>query len=134
MSLGDMSIRDISRGDISKSKRTGDRKLEQIIKKYIPMTETTYYTLLALKEERHGYAIMQFVRELTENRIHMGTGTLYTMLGRLVEDALIEVVSNENGKKVYRLTPMGDEILKMELERLRKQLRNGEEIYGTDRS
>ena len=129
MSLGDMSIL-----DISKSKRTGDRKLEQIIKKYIPMTETTYYTLLALKEERHGYAIMQFVRELTENRIHMGTGTLYTMLGRLVEDALIEGVSNENGKKVYRLTPMGDEILKMELERLRKQLRNGEEIYGTDRS
>ena len=129
MSLGDMSIL-----DISKSKRTGDRKLEQIIKKYIPMTETTYYTLLALKEERHGYAIMQFVRELTENRIHMGTGTLYTMLGRLVEDALIEVVSNENGKKVYRLAPMGGEILKMELERLRKQLRNGEEIYGTDRS
>ena len=129
MSLGDMSIL-----DISKSKRTGDRKLEQIIKKYIPMTETTYYTLLALKEERHGYAIMQFVRELTENRIHMGTGTLYTMLGRLVEDALIEVVSNENGKTVYRLTPLGDEILKMELERLRKQLRNGEEIYGTDRS
>ena len=51
-----------------------------------------------------------------------------------MEDALIEVVSNENGKKVYRLTPMGDEILKMELERLRKQLRNGEEIYGTDHS
>ena len=91
MSLDDMSSIDISRGDISKSKRTGDRKLEQIIKKYIPMTETTYYTLLALKEERHGYAIMQFVRELTENRIHMGTGTLYTMLGRLVEDALIAV-------------------------------------------
>ena len=108
--------------------------MERIIKKYIPMTETTYYTLLALREARHGYAIMQFVRELTENRIHMGTGTLYTMLGRLVDDGLIEVVSNENGKKVYRLTPMGDEILKMELERLRKQLRNGEEIYGTDRS
>lgn len=132
MSLDDMSSIDISRGDISKSKRTGDRKLEQIIKKYIPMTETTYYTLLSLKEERHGYAIMQFVRELTEDRIHMGTGTLYTMLGRLVEDGLIEVVSNENGKKVYRLTAMGDEILKMELERLRKQLKNGEEIYGTD--
>ena len=87
--------------------------MEQLIKKYIPMTETTYYTLLSLKEERHGYAIMQFVSELTENRIHMGTGTLYTMLGRLVEDGVIEIVSQGNGKKVYHLTPEGDEILKI---------------------
>ncbi|MDO4344677.1 MAG: archaellum operon transcriptional activator EarA family protein [Eubacteriales bacterium] len=106
--------------------------MEQIIKKYIPMTETTYYTLLALKEERHGYAIMQFVSELTENRIRMGTGTLYTMLGRLVEDGLIEIVSNENGKKIYRLTPLGGDILKKEIARLGKQLKNGEDIYGKD--
>lgn len=72
-----------------------------MIKKYIPMTETTYYTLLSLREDRHGYAIMQFVSELTENRIRMGTGTLYTMLGRLTEDGMITIVSNENGKKVY---------------------------------
>lgn len=94
------------------------------------MTETTYYTLLSLKENRHGYAIMQFVSDLTENRIRMGTGTLYTMLGRLVEDEMICIVSNENGKKVYHLTEQGEEILKMELERLRKQLKNGEDIYG----
>ncbi len=104
--------------------------MEQILKKYIPMTETTYYTLLALREDRHGYAIMQFVSELTENRIRMGTGTLYTMLGRLVEDGLITIVSNENGKKVYHLTQLGEKILKKELARLRKQLKNGEDIYG----
>lgn len=104
--------------------------MDQILKKYIPMTETTYYTLLSLREDRHGYAIMQFVSELTENRIRMGTGTLYTMLGRLVEDGMITIVSNENGKKVYHLTPLGEDILKMELERLRKQLKNGEDIYG----
>lgn len=106
--------------------------MENIQKKYIPMTETTYYTLLALKEARHGYAIMQFVSELTENRIRMGPGTLYTMLGRLTDDGMIAIISSENGKKVYRLTPVGEEILGMELERLRQQLRNGEEIYGAD--
>lgn len=106
--------------------------MESIIKKYIPMTETTYYTLLSLRENRHGYAIMQFVSELTENRIRMGTGTLYTMLGRLVEDGMISIVSNENGKKVYHLTALGEDILKMELERLRKQLKNGEDIYGRE--
>lgn len=108
------------------------KDLENIIKKYIPMTETTYYTLLSLKENRHGYAIIQFVSELTQNRIKMGTGTLYTMLGRLVDDGVIAIVSSENGKKVYHLTPLGDNILKMELERLQKQLQNGEEIYGAD--
>lgn len=132
MSSNDMSSVDISRGDILCYKKIVGEKLEQIIKKYIPMTETTYYTLLSLTENRHGYAIIQFVSELTENRIRMGTGTLYTMLGRLVEDGLITVVSNENGKKVYHLTSPGEQILKMEIERLRKQIKNGEEIYGTD--
>ena len=31
---------------------------EALLKKYRPMTETTYYTLLAVTEPRHGYAIM----------------------------------------------------------------------------
>ena len=31
---------------------------DNLIKKYIPMTETTYYTLLAVMEPRHGYAKM----------------------------------------------------------------------------
>ena len=50
-------------------------------KKYIPMTETTYYTLLAVTTPRHGYAIMQFVGRLTQERLLLGTGTLYTMVG-----------------------------------------------------
>ncbi len=103
---------------------------DNIYKKYSPMTEATYYALLALKEPRHGYAIMQFIQQLTEGRIKMGTGTLYTMLGRLVEDALIRVVEAESGKKTYQITELGDEIVRMEIDRLRKQLENGEEIYG----
>lgn len=104
--------------------------MEQLLKKYSPMTETTYYTLLSLKESRHGYAIMQFVSELTEDRIRMGTGTLYTMLGRLVEDKLIEIISNENGKKTYVITALGNELLGLEIARIRKQLKDGERIYG----
>lgn len=102
---------------------------ESLLKKYSPMTEATYYTLLALKEPRHGYAIMQFTGELTEGRIQMGTGTLYTMLGRLVSDGLITILANENGKKTYQITETGDELLRHEIKRIRKQLKNGEEIY-----
>ena len=103
---------------------------ELILKKYIPMTETTYYTLLALNEPRHGYAIMQFISELTQKRIQMGTGTLYTMLGRLVEDKLIKIVSQDSVKKVYHITEEGNELIKMEIDRLTHQLENGEQIYG----
>ena len=101
---------------------------EARLKKYRPMTETTYYTLLAVTEPRHGYAIMQFVSELTEGRIRLGTGTLYTMTGRLAEDGLISIVSQENGKKTYGITEAGREMLLLETERLSYQLRNGLEI------
>ena len=70
------------------------------------MTETTYYTLLAVTTPRHGYAIMQFVGRLTQERLVLGTGTLYTMVGRLTADGIIEV-RQEEGKKAYLLTPMG---------------------------
>ena len=105
---------------------------EALLKKYRPMTETTYYTLLAVTEPRHGYAIMQFVSGLTEGRIRLGTGTLYTMTGRLMEDGLIHIVSQENGKKTYQITETGREMLSLETKRLIYQLENGLEILGKD--
>lgn len=101
---------------------------EVLLKKYRPMTETTYYTLLAVMKPRHGYAIMQFVNGLTGGRIRLGTGTLYTMTGRLQEDGLISMISQENGKKTYGITETGRELLLLETERLRYQLQNGLEI------
>jgi len=102
---------------------------ELLIKKYSPMTETTYYTLLSVKEPRHGYAIMQFVGELTKKRIQLGTGTLYTMLGRLVEDRLIVILSQDNGKKTYLITDIGMILMNLEIERLSHQLENGIQIF-----
>lgn len=101
---------------------------ERLRKKYSPMTETTFYTLLALLSPNHGYGIMKFVKELTLDRIRMGTGTLYTMLGRLTEDGMIQVVSEENGKKTYQITSQGQMLLVLEQERLKKQFENGERI------
>lgn len=101
---------------------------EKLQKKYCPMTETIFYTLLALLTPNHGYGIMKFVRELTDGRIKMGTGTLYTMLGRLVEDKMITVVSEEEGKKTYRITDDGKILLMQEEERLKQQYENGKKI------
>lgn len=103
---------------------------EKLIKKYCPMTETIFYTLLALLEPNHGYGIMKFVKELTEERVKLGTGTLYTMLGRLVEDQMIIVIKEVDGKKTYHITDVGREILLMEQERLMQQFENGKKILG----
>lgn len=103
---------------------------EKLIKKYCPMTETIFYTLLALLQPNHGYGIMKFVRELTEDQVKMGTGTLYTMLGRLVEDGIIEVINECDGKKTYQITEVGRRILVIEQHRLKKQCENGERIIG----
>jgi len=103
------------------------------MKKYIPMTETTYYTLLAVTDKRHGYAIMQFVSDLTKGRIQLGTGTLYTMVGRLTTDGIIEITSSEDGKKTYLITETGMQLLKMETERLEKQIEDGHEVINVER-
>lgn len=103
---------------------------DKLLKKYCPMTETIFYTLLALLKPNHGYGIMKFVKELTNERIKMGTGTLYTMLGRLVEDQLIVVVNEVDGKKTYQITEDGKTLLLLEQERLEKQCDNGKKILG----
>lgn len=103
---------------------------KELRKKYIPMTETTYYTLLAVISARHGYAIMQYVSELTKERIKLGTGTLYTMVGRLTTDGLIILVDNDSGKKTYQITKLGIQLLKIETSRLQAQLENGTSLLG----
>lgn len=103
---------------------------DRLLKKYCPMTETIFYTLLALLEPNHGYGIMKFVKELTNERIKMGTGTLYTMLGRLVDDQMIIVVNEVDGKKTYQITEDGRTLLLLEQERLEKQCANGQKILG----
>jgi len=104
---------------------------EALRKKYIPMTETTYYTLLAVTVPRHGYAIMQYVSELTKGRIVLGTGTLYTMVGRLAADGVIVTVPG-NEKKAYKITETGRVLLLLETQRLVKQLEDGIGVLGVD--
>lgn len=103
---------------------------DKLLKKYCPMTETIFYTLLALLEPNHGYGIMKFVKELTNERLKLGTGTLYTMLGRLVEDQMIVVVNEVDGKKTYQITEDGRALLLLEQERLEQQCVNGRKILG----
>lgn len=88
----------------------------------IPLTEPTFLILLSLApDEKHGYAIMQDVAEISGGRVKLSTGTLYTALKRLLEDGWIEPVEGADaprGRKAYRLTPTGRKMVQAETERL----------------
>ncbi len=101
-----------------------DKNLEKARKRYIPMSETMFYILLSLKQERHGYAIMQHVKELTKRRIILGAGTVYSSLGKLESDGLIGSAREEERRKIYVITPLGREILREETARITELYKN----------
>ncbi|MFG1691483.1 PadR family transcriptional regulator [Gemmatimonadota bacterium] len=92
----------------------------------LPLTPLTYHVLLALADsDRHGYGIIKEVLERTSGQMELETGTLYTALGRLRDDELIEPVpenerpEGEDGRRrTYRLTPFGRKVLEAESRRL----------------
>ncbi|MFA5375567.1 MAG: helix-turn-helix transcriptional regulator [Dehalococcoidia bacterium] len=98
--------------------------LEKARNRYIPMSETMFYILLSLREARHGYAIMQHVEELTRGRIRLGAGTVYSSLGKLEGDGLIEPVSEEDRRKIYKITSVGSAILWEEAGRIAELYKN----------
>lgn len=84
-----------------------------------PLTQPMYYILLSLREKRHGYEIMQYVEWLTDGRVTIGPGTLYSLLSRFEEDHYIEMVSQKEKKKTYQLTALGNKVLETEIKRLK---------------
>lgn len=84
------------------------------------MSETMFYILLSLQEERHGYGIMQHVKDLTRGRIILGAGTVYQSLGKLEEDGLITHVEEVDRKIIYKITDTGNQILLEEAHRIKE--------------
>lgn len=102
--------------------------LEKAQRRYIPMSETMFYILLSLKQERHGYAIMQYIKELTKGRIILGAGTAYSSLGKLESDGLIENIREEDRRRLYVITPLGTQILHEEAARIAELYNNVKEL------
>ncbi|WP_019772404.1 PadR family transcriptional regulator [Streptococcus sobrinus] len=89
--------------------------------KHLPLTETTYYILLALLEPGHGYVIMQRVEDLSDGDVRIAAGTMYRAIENLLKLKWIKSIpSNDKRRKVYALTDKGQEILQLETGRLRK--------------
>ena len=86
--------------------------------------EVTFLILTALAGgSQHGYGIITDVEQISNRRVRLGAGTLYSALDRLREDGLIEVdreeVVDSRLRRYYRLTSGGAERLAEEAARLR---------------
>ncbi len=89
------------------------------------MREPTYFLLAGLLDgPRHGYAIAQLARELSDGRVGLTAGTLYGALERLSDQGLIRPVEDlrvgGRRRRVYDLTEEGRAQLVEEAQRLRE--------------
>lgn len=92
---------------------------QRIRKRFLPMTETMFYILLSLREERHGYGIMQHVKGITGGKVVLGAGTIYQSLAKLESDGLIKNIRETESRKIYLITKTGDAILREEAARIK---------------
>ena len=91
-----------------------------------PLTPSVFYILIVLAEgERHGYAIMQEAAKQSCGTVRLGPGTLYTAIGRLLKDGLIEELGerpapemDDSRRRYYRLSDRGSQALAAEAKRL----------------
>ncbi len=88
-----------------------------------PLAPAAFLILFALATgDKHGYAIMQEARKLSDQSFQIGPATLYTTIQRLLDsDRIREVPGPEHGdsrRKYYRLTGAGKSALTSELARM----------------
>lgn len=95
------------------------------------LTSQAFHVLIALAaRDQHGYGIMQDVAARTQGKIRLGAGTLYGLIKRLLEDALIVEVhetkrppkSEDERRRYYHLTPAGRRAAQAEVARLTQLL------------
>lgn len=88
------------------------------------MTETGFYILLCLREEMHGYSVVRRVEEMTGGEIRLSPGTMYGSLSKMEKDGLIRFVREEDKRKLYVITPLGREVLALEMRRIERLYKN----------
>ena len=104
-----------------------------MISKLEPLTESYYYILLCLYNgANHGYGIMQDALELSEGSVKIGSGTMYGATSNMMKKGWIRETKSHNPdderKRLYELTDLGREILRGEIERLKKLIESSDRV------
>lgn len=100
------------------------------ITKYLPLSESTAYILLALAKPLHGYGVMQMVEQISQETVKLGPGTLYGAFTTLEGEGLIIKVGEADRRKTYALTDKGKSVLKEHIRRSEILVKNGAMTQG----
>ena len=106
--------------------------IEELKDRYIPMSEASFLVLSCLLKENHGYGIMMDAKEMTDGRVTLGSGTIYTLLYKMENDGIIEATREVEKRKLYKITQTGMKLLRVEYDRilqLAKIANNGGELW-----
>ena len=92
---------------------------------FLPLKSDILLILLVLtRRERHGYGIIGDVEERSGGEIRLATGALYRALKRLLADRLIveserrPADADDERRRFYRITPLGEAVVAAEVERM----------------
>lgn len=109
-----------------------ETKIAETIKKTTPLTEATFYILVALKEPLHGYGVMQKIGEISHNRVQLGPGTLYGAISNLQSLGLIQAVGEMGAerRKLYCITEIGLRVAEHEIHRFEELAGQGRLLLG----
>jgi DNA-binding PadR family transcriptional regulator len=96
------------------------------VEQFLPLPASVMHIVVALADgEKHGYAIMRDVGELSGGAVRMGSGTLYGSIKRMLDQGLIEEADerpdaalDDQRRRYYRLTSMGHRVGAAEHRRL----------------
>lgn len=100
--------------------------------KFQTLTEQMFYIFLCLKEECYGMDILDRVPAMTENRVRVGSGTLYNLLEQFLDEGFIRETKVEGRRRSYILTEKGREMLKREYDRIIAQAADYRLIFGEE--
>ena len=109
--------------------QSSNQPLPEDLLEYLPLTPAVFHILVSLSAgERHGYAIMKEVAEQTDGELRLGPGKLYYSIQRMLTEGIIDEVeppsglTPERGRRTYRLSKLGGDLLEAETRRLDKAL------------
>jgi DNA-binding PadR family transcriptional regulator len=103
------------------------------VNRYLPLSEASYYLLLALDTPAHGYAVMQQVETASGGQVRIGAGTLYGAFATLEKQGLIEKTGEEERRKYYRMTALGRAVVAAQLGRLETMVAHGRTVLAQNK-
>ncbi len=108
----------------------------------LPLRPVEFLVLLVLADgERHGYGIVQDIRDRTGGKVKLLPGNLYAVLRRLMDNGLLTESSrrpaedlDDQRRRYYRITKLGQRVLAADAERMKALVQQVEarNLLGAD--